>query len=59
MVDAVDVVVLDGVDVVEVDAGDAGGREGGSGNGGVLATGPALSFSCMLPRVLLQQSSFT
>ena len=44
------------VDVVDVDAG---GQAGGVGNGGVLATGPALSFSCMLPRVLMQQSSFT
>ena len=46
-------------DVVDVDAGDAGGQVGGCGNGGVLATGPALSFSCVLPRVLMQQSSFT
>ena len=48
--------MVDAVDVAEVDAG---GQAGGVWKGGVLATGPALSFSCVLPRVLMQQPSFT
>ena len=51
--------VVDAVDVVDVDDVDAGGQAGGVGKGGGLATGPALGFSCVLPRVLMQQSSFT
>ena len=51
--------MVDAVDVVDVDDMDAGGQVGGCGNGGVLATGPALGFSCVLPRVPMQQSSVT